>query len=163
MTRSDTRRHQFRLWVTRGTIWDVSLLEEVPRRFRPIYTTVLPIKYALFALFGIIGTLTTIPTIVDLTSVDYSDIWTAMLGLTGLVSLAGLIWRHEQLELYCSIALIIGFSTYPVASIMLWIVEGDLQNAALAVGLWGFLVLPMWRTVDLVRTIRRRREGQPRG
>lgn len=145
--------------LLRSTIWDPSLLEEVPRRFRPIYTTVLPIKYALFTLFGVIGTLTLVPTITQLTSVDYGDVWTAMVGLTGGVCLAGLIWRREQLELYSLIALVVGFSTYPIGALILWIGTADSSRAALAAGLWVFLILPIWRVSDLVRTIRRRREA----
>lgn len=140
------------------TIWDPSLLEEVPQRFRPIYTVVLPVKYVLFALFGLIGTLTIVPTVADLTSVDYGDVWTAMVGLTGGVCFAGLARRIEGLELYSLIALVVGFSTYPLGAAILWI-QGDVTRAPLAAGLWVFLVLPLWRISDLVRTIRRRREG----
>jgi hypothetical protein len=154
-----SRLHARRIELLRSTIWDLSLLEEVPQRFRPIYTVVLPVKYALFALFGFIGTLTIVPSVVELTSVDYGDVWTAMVGLTGGVCLAGLIWRRERLELYSLIALVVGFATYPVSALVLWVLAGDSDRAALAAGLWVFLILPMWRISDLVRTIRRRREG----
>lgn len=145
----------------RATIWDPSLLQEVPQRFRPIYTVVLPVKYVLFAAFGFIGTLTIVPSVAAATSVDYGDLWTAMVGLTGVVCLAGLVWRREQLELYALIALVVGFATYPISAGILWLTTHDLERAALAVGLWVFLILPMWRITDLVRTIRRRREAPP--
>lgn len=154
-----SRLHDRRRRLLRSTIWDLSLLEEVPARFRPIYTVVLPVKYTLFALFGLIGTLTVVPTIVTLTSVDYGDVWTAMVGLTGGVCLVGLVRRLERLELYSLIALIIGFATYPIGALILWLGSGDSDRAALAVGLWVFLILPMWRVSDLIHTIRLRREG----
>ena len=150
-----TRMRRF----VRSTIWDPSLLEEVPRRFRGIYTVVLPIKYALFAAFGIIGALTIVPSVAIATSVDYGDLWTAMVGLTGLICFAGLVFRRESLELYALIALVIGFATYPLSALLLWITTGDLNRAALGVGLWVFLILPMWRVTDIVRTIRKRRES----
>lgn len=82
-----------------------------------------------------------------------------MVGITGILSFAGLVWRHEGLELYSAIALIVGFATYPIAALILWLGTGDLDRAALAAGLWAFLVLPIFRVSDIVRTIRRRHEG----
>lgn len=150
------RKSEARLLV--GTIWERALLEEVPRRFRPIYTIVLPLKYFIFTLFGLLASANRIPTIDHLTSVDYGDLWTAMVGLTASLCLAGLIWRREQLELYSLILLCAGLATYPIGAAVLAI-AGDSDRAPLAVGLFVFLVLPIWRIFDLVRTLRLRKES----
>lgn len=147
----------------RGTIWEPGILAtEVPRRFRPIYTVVIPVKLALFASFGIAGSITRVPTVASVTSLTYADVWTVMLGLTALTALAGEIYRREQLALYSTIGLVVGYATYPLGAWVLW-AGGDAVRAPLAIGLWVLIVTPVWRIVDLVRTIRRRREGAQRG
>lgn len=144
----------------RGTVWDPGILDaEVPRRFQSLYTVVLPLKLALFAGFGIAGTIVRVPTVDLVTSVNYGDVWTVMLGLTAVLALAGEIYRREQLALYSTIALVIGYATYPLGALVLT-AGGDLDRAPLAIGLWVLVVTPAWRIIDLVRTIRRRREGQ---
>lgn len=144
----------------RGTVWEPAILDaEVPRRFQPIYTVVLPLKLLLFAGFGVAGTAARVPTVDLITSITYGDIWTVMLGLTAIIALAGEVFRREQLALYGLIALIIGFATYPLGAAVLW-AGGDGDRAPLAIGLWVLLVTPSWRVIDLVRTIRRRHEAQ---
>lgn len=144
----------------RGTVWEPGVLDgEVPPRFRPIYTVVLPLKLALFAGFGIAGTIVRVPTVDLVTSVSYGDVWTVMLGLTAVLALAGSVYRREQLELYATIALVVGYATYPLGAAVLSL-ACDVDRAPLAIGLWVLIVTPAWRIIDLVRTIRRRREGQ---
>lgn len=157
------RMQAWRDWRSRhlrGTVWEPGALDaEVPRRFRPIYTTVIPLKLALFLGFSVAGTLVRVPTVDLVTSVSYGDVWTVMLGVTAALALAGAIFRREQLELYATIALVIGYATYPLGALVLTF-AGDADRAPLGIGLWVLIVTPAWRIVDLVRTIRRRREGQ---
>lgn len=150
------KRGTISLWrrAIRGSIWDPALLEEIPLRFRPLYTVALPANYALFGLFGLLGLLTAVPTVAALTSIDYGDVWTMMVGLTGAISLVGLVGRRPQLELYALIALVVGFATYPIALLILALVGKS--TLALAAGTWAFVVLPIWRVSDLVRAARRR-------
>lgn len=144
----------------RGTVWEPGGLDaEVPRRYQALYTIVIPLKLLLFAGFGIAGTLVRIPTVDLVTSITYGDLWTSMLGLTALLALAGSIYRRELLELYATIALVVGYATYPIGAAVLAL-AGDSDRAPLAIGLWVLIVTPAWRIVDLVRTIRRRREGR---
>lgn len=143
----------------RGTVWERGALTgEVPHRFRPLYTIVIPAKLALFAGFGIAGALVRVPTVAQVTSVTYADLWTLMVGLTALLALAGAVFRRELLELYATIGLVVGFATYPLGAAVLT-AQGVADSAPLAIGLWELLITPAWRVVDLVRTIRRRREG----
>jgi hypothetical protein len=145
--------------LLRGTIWDPVLLEEVPPRFRWLYTVLLPVNYTLLALFGAFGIIATIAPVAQVTSLSYANIWTLMVGLTATLTLVGLACRLEAMELYCGIALTIGMATYPVADVILSL-RGDLQHASLAFGLFTFILLPSWRVVDIVR-IRRHRKFPP--
>ena len=146
--------------LLRGTIWDAELLREVPRRFRGIYTVALPIVYALIVGFSVAGTWARVPSVDLVTSVDYGDVWTVLLGLTSLATGVGLVWRREGLELYATIALVIGYATYPIAAGLLWIFAADATRAPLAFGLWVLVVLPIWRIFDLIHVIPRRRDGE---
>lgn len=130
--------------------------QEVPRRFQPLYTIVLPLKLALFAGFGVAGTLEALRHADGV--IGYNELWTIMLGATALLALAGLIYRREHLELYATIALVGGFATYPLGALYLAAI-GEPDLAPLAIGLWALVVPPAWRIIDLVRTIRRRREA----
>jgi hypothetical protein len=141
--------------LIKGTIWDESLLTEVPRRFRSLYTIVLPIKYGFFFLFGVIGLIAdTAPTLAVLTSPSYVEIWTLVIGACAAISFVGLAIQHFRMELYATVVLSIMLFSYPLALI----VEGfgDIQKLDLGVGLLVFLVMPVWRVFDIVRTERRR-------
>ncbi|MBY0395011.1 MAG: hypothetical protein K2X91_00885, partial [Thermoleophilia bacterium] len=91
------RLQAWREWRSRnlrGTVWEPGILDpEVPRRFQPLYTVVIPLKLALFAGFSIAGTLVRVPTVDLVTPVDYGDVWTVMLGVTAVLALAGAIFR----------------------------------------------------------------------
>lgn len=141
--------------LLQGTIWDRSLLEEVPQRWRSLYTIVLPLKYALFVGFGIAGTLSRIPAVGEFFSVGYGEIWTILVGFTGALSLAGLVFRRAHLELYATIVLDTLLLSY-LGSLVALGVAGDVDRMALAVALPVVFILPAWRIVDIVRTERRR-------
>lgn len=141
----------------RHTIWNDNLLQEVPARFRGLYTVLLPVNYGLLVMFGLLGTLAVVgpaaPVAQVTSSLSYATIWTLMVGVTALATFAGLAFRRESLELYAGIFLIIGMSTYPIADAVLSI-TGDLRHASLSFGLFTFVLLPGWRTFDLVRVLR---------
>jgi hypothetical protein len=141
---------------TRGSVWDKSLLEEVPARFRSLYTIVLPVKYFIFFLFGVFGVIyQNAPTLAKVTSESYVDIWTLVVGAAALVCLLGLAARRAQAELYATIILVVTLASYPLS--LIWVgIGGDLEKLDLGIGLFVFLVLPTWRIFDIVRTERHR-------
>lgn len=141
--------------LLQGTIWDRSLLEEVPQRWRALYTVVLPLKYLLFLGFGIAGISTRIPAISEFVSVGYGDVWTVLVGLTGALALVGISARRPLLELYAAIVLEVLLLSY-VCSLLALAAAGDLDRLAMAVGFPIVLGLPAWRIVDIIRTERRR-------
>jgi hypothetical protein len=145
--------------LLRRTIWAPELLEEVPHRFRGLFTVALPLSYGVISAFGVAGTLTRVPSVALVTSVTYGDIWTLLIGVTALLALVGLIRRLEGLELYAGIALVVGYATYPLSALKLWMFDADIDRAPLAFGLWAFVILPAWRAVDATRIIRRRAEA----
>lgn len=145
------------------TIWNRDLLEEVPTRFRGLYTVLLPVNYGLLVMFGLLGTLAVVgpaaPVAQVTSSLSYATIWTLMVGVTALVTFTGLAFRREWLELFAGIFLIIGMSTYPIADVVLSL-TGDLRHASLSFGLFTFVLLPLWRTVDLVQVLRLRHAAE---
>ena len=140
----------------RGTIWDPALRDEVPERFRSIYTVVLPLKYALFFGFGVAGSLSFIPVFSRVVSLAYADLWTLLVGIFSLAALIGLVFRIAMLELYATILLDVLLMVYVIALLVLGL-SGDLGRFALSIGVPVFVVLPTWRVLDIIRTERRRR------
>lgn len=140
------------------TIYSDGLESEVPERFRSLFRVFLPIKYLMFILFGASALVFSVPTVAETTSVTYNDIWAFMVGVTATVSLLGLVFRLEKVELYASIALLVGLATYPLLLLLL-VVQGMPERLPAAIGLFGFLTLPTWRVLDIIRVIRRRMEA----
>ncbi|MDB5716253.1 MAG: hypothetical protein JWO15_3650 [Sphingomonadales bacterium] len=139
------------------TIYSDDFEKEVPERFRTLFRVFLPAKYVIFILFGAAALTFKVPAVTEVTSMTYNDIWAFMVGLTAAVSLLGLIFRLEKVELYATIALVVGIATYPFFLVTL-VIGGQPDRLAAAIGLVGFLFLPSWRILDIVRVIRRREE-----
>lgn len=139
------------------TVWSEEGLQEIPERFRSLYSIALPGKYAIYILFGITAVLFRPRSVEVATSPQYTDFWAVMIIVTTALAAAGLIFCKEKLELYASIANIVGIATYPV--LLLWFAfTGDVERFPAGFGLMGFIVLPIWRVTDIVRVIRRREE-----
>ena len=150
MTTAPPRRH---FWA--GTIWDRDLLEEVPPRFRHLYTVWLPLEYFILLCFGGAGAVFIVPSLASLATAEFADYWTLTVGLLATLSLAGLVARRALLELVSVITLAVCLSSYLIALVVLAFAL-DADRLPNAIGLLTILVLPVWRAFDIVRTERRR-------
>jgi hypothetical protein len=146
--------------LLKGTIWDRHLLdEEVPARFRSLYSLWLPIAYGLFVLYGAAGTFARVPSIVKVAGVGFGDVWTVLIGAFGIVALVGLVGRWALPEFLG--ALLVGtLMLLYVGSLIFLTFTGDLDRLALTVGVLVFIILPAWRCIDIARVERRRRHGR---
>lgn len=139
------------------SIWSPSLLEEVPPRFRGIYTVLLPLKYSLFVVFGSVTTIETAGgAIARITSGTYSDLWPVLVAAASLAALVGLIARRWALELWATFTLVALLLVYPIALAVTGLLAGNERTIGLGIGLLVFLVAPAWRISDIIRTERRR-------
>lgn len=144
--------------LARGTVWDTALLEqEVPRRFRGIYTTVLPLEYATIAAFAsvVLGSRTQ-GAIARISSGQYADLWTLAIAVLSVLAGIGLCFRLERLELVATLVLVAGLVTYPIANIIIGAHEGNLLQMGLGIVLFQLIYFPVWRLFDIARTARRR-------
>lgn len=140
------------------TIWSPNLLQEVPPRFRTIYTVLLPFKYTVLFVFGILSSLSRVDgAIARLTTGAYSDLWPPALATASLLALLGLAFRRWVLELWATSFVLALLLVYPIALAASAIASRELRTGALAIGLLVLLASPAWRVADIVRTERRRR------
>lgn len=140
------------------TVWGESYtFEDAPPRYKSLYTVALPLQYLLFTLYGMTGALTIVPSVEQLLGSDYSDLWTILVGVNGLVVLLALVFRGHWVELIATVVLVVGMFSYPASLAVFAFILHDPNKAALAVGLPALLILPAWRVSDLVKLIRKRR------
>jgi len=138
------------------TVWGRSYIEEeVPERYRSLYTVALPLQLLCFIVFGTLGTIANVPSVQLVAGVDYVDIWAALLAVIGAATFCALVFRFHWAELVAMIFLVAGLLSYPVSVALLAIGDQDLDRWALAAGLPALLVLPAWRVGDLSVVLRR--------
>lgn len=144
-------------------MWGSSLLEEVPRRFRSLYTVELPLKYATIAVFAIIVLISRSAGVIGrVSSGQYSDLWTLAICLLAFACIGAVAFRLERLEFWLTITLCSGLVTYPIANIIIGVHEHDLRQMALGIVLFQLVYFPGWRIFDIARTSRRRDASPPR-
>lgn len=148
--------------LRRHSIWDPELLREVPARFRGLYTVLLPahhlalMTFGLFSLVAVHQRSSPPSTLEEATTVGFAGAWSAAVVLLSASALAALATRLGRTELVVLIALVCLLVSYPFALIAVGFSEGSAIRIALGFAMLGFLLLPAWRAVDLVRTERRR-------
>jgi hypothetical protein len=139
-------------------IWAKGSLPNVPRRFRAIFTVLLPLKYVMFTAFGIAAMFHTPPTLAAGINDLYGSIWSVAITVFSAASLVALALQL-RVELYTTLCFLFAMVSYPTLAFIGGL-DGNVDRGTLAFAISTFLLLPGWRYADLLVVEWKRKQAE---
>lgn len=109
------------------TVWSPDALPLVPPRFRPIYTTLLPIADGIFLVFSLFAVIVGSQVVEDFTLQWFPYAWAATMWVGSVLASIGLVFLQDYVELWGKCVLVIGFVVYGgILGVYVW--HGSLSS-----------------------------------
>lgn len=136
------------------TIWSPGAIPLVPKRWRTLYTRLLPAIDAGVVLFGLASLVVGSRIVGDFTIPVFLPLWALLIAGGALVSLIGLIILHPRLELIGLTAATGGLIVYAGLTI-LYIAAGSVTSVLTLILVLIRTLFYIWRYFDLLGVVQR--------
>jgi hypothetical protein len=144
------------------TIWSRNETELVPGRLRNILRIVMPIIYGIMASYGISSMIFPSQTFITVVGLNFGYLWAGLIGIFSTISLVALIFKLK-LELYSVIILSTLLLIYPIYILVLLFndpIRGGVTHINVLFVAFLYLVMPVWRALDISLDIRKSQRRQ---
>lgn len=136
------------------TIWSPDAIPLVPKRWRTLYTRLLPAIDGGVILFGLASLFIGSKVVGDFTIPVFLPLWALLIAGGALVSLIGLIILHPRLELIGLTAATGGLIVYAGLTI-LYIATGSITSVLTLILVLIRILFYIWRYFDLLGVVQR--------
>jgi hypothetical protein len=143
------------------TIWDRDSLPDVQKRFRGVFTIVLPLMDVLLVIFGLYGLVFGSKVVTSFTLPWFSPVWAACILVCALSAGIGLIFHRDQMEITAKAGLLVLFAIYGFL-LTLQVINVAANSGLTIVLLCIAALIVSARIVDLVSEIAKKLPKDPK-